>query len=581
METQNQNISDYAGIIKRRKNYFLIPFLSILFIAVGISFILPDVYKSTSTILIEGQQIPSDFVRSTVMTAVEETIQTITQQVMSRRKLLEIINRFGLYHDRRARETSEEIVERMREDIHLETISADIIDQRTGRPSMATIAFSLSYQGKYPEKVQKVSNVLASLYLEQNLKDRAEKARITSSFINVELKSLGENIDQLENKVAQFKEKHLHSLPEMAQLNFQMYQRLEQELIQLDQQLRNTKERKIYLEGQLAGVDPDLPGIKTVEGKFADAGQRLEYLNTEYVSLKASLSKKHPDLIKIKKEIESLEKEVGLKKKIEMKQGQLEKMKTDLSSLRAVFSPRHPDVIKLKKSIKILDKDLEDLRKEKTDGGILSETPENPAYINLKTQIATTKMEINNLKESRKKVRNKLGDYLKRLELTPQIEREYQLLTRDYENARIRYQETLHKLMEAETAEGLERSQKGQKFTIVDPAIYPEKPFKPNRAAIIMIGFILAMGGGVGVVSFKEFSDQSVWSETVLRQITDKPILATIPFILTDSDRLKQRRKIIITVIALGICSVLLVLAVHFFYLPLDVLWFKFLRKMG
>lgn len=580
MQTQTVNFGDYAAIIKRRKYYILLPFLSIIIVAAIVAYVLPPIYKSTTTILIEGQQIPSDFVRSTVPTLVEEAIQTITQQIMSRSKLLEILNRFDLYNDLRERETTEEIIERMREDINLKMISAEVIDQRTGRPSIATIAFSLSYEWKDPSKVQKVANTLASLYLEQNLKDREEKARTTSTFIEAELNMLKDSINQLETKIAEFKEKHFQALPEMAQLNFQMIQRLERETENLEQQIRNVRERKIYLEGQLAGIDPDLPGIQGAGGRTADARQRLKYLHTEYIALKASLSEKHPDVIKMKNEINSLEKEVTIKDEIQLKQNQLEELKTDLAMNMGKFSEKHPDVIKLKKSIEIIEKELRDNIKETGKSQHEAEAPENPAYINISTQITTAAMETESLKKNLDRLKIKLEEYQKRLELTPQIELEYNLLTRDYNNATARYQETLHKLMEAKSAQGLEKGQKGQRFTIIDPAILPEKPYKPNRLAIILIGFVLSIGAGIGVASLKEFSDQAIYSENALSLITGKPVLAVVPLIETETDRKRKKRKVIIFTLSILIGTGLLTLAVHLFYKPLDVLWFMIIRKL-
>lgn len=580
METETRNFGDYAAIIKRRKYYILIPFLCIVIAAAIVAYVLPPIYKSTTTILIEGQQIPSDLVRSTVPTVVEEAIQTITQQIMSRSKLLEIVNRFDLYNNLRDRETTEEIIEKMRKDINLEMISADVIDQRTGRPSVATIAFSLSYEWKDPSKVQKVANTLASLYLEQNLKDREEKARTTSTFIEAEINMLKDSINQLETKIAEFKEKHFQALPEMAQLNVQMVQRLERELENLEQEIKNVKGRKIYLEGQLAGIDPDLPGIQGPGGRTADARQRLKYLHTEYIALKASLSEKHPDVIKMKKEINSLENEVTLKDKIQLKRNQLEELKTDLAVNMGKFSEKHPDVIKLKKSIEIVEKEVEEKIKETGKTQNDAETPENPAYINISTQIDTATMEIETLKKDRDRLKSKLEEYQKRLELTPQIELEYNLLTRDYNNARTRYQETLHKLMEAKSAEGLEKGQKGQRFIIIDPAIFPEKPYKPNRLAIILIGFILAIGAGIGIASLKEFSDRAIYSENALSLITGKPVLAVVPLIETEADLKRKKRKLIIFVLSILIGTGLIVLAVHLFYKPLDLLWFMIIRKL-
>jgi uncharacterized protein involved in exopolysaccharide biosynthesis len=243
-----------------------------------------------------------------------------------------------------------------------------------------------------------------------------------------------------------------------------MVQRLERETENIEQQIRNVRERKIYLEGQLAGIDPDLPGIQGPGGRTADAKQRLKYLHTEYIALKASLSEKHPDVIKMKKEINSLENEVTIKDEIQLKQNQLEELKTDLAVNMGKFSKKHPDMIKLKKSIEIIEKELRDNIKEIGKRHSEAEAPENPAYINISTQIVTAKMEIDALKKDRDMLNAKLEEYQKRLELAPQIELEYNLLTRDYNNARMRYQETLHKLMEAKSAEGLEKGQKGQRF---------------------------------------------------------------------------------------------------------------------
>jgi hypothetical protein len=144
----------------------------------------------------------------------------------------------------------------------------------------------------------------------------------------------------------------------------------------------------------------------------------------------------------------------------------------------------------------------------------------------------------------------------------------------------MRYQETLHKLMEAKSAEGLEKGQKGQRFIIIDPAIFPEKPYKPNRLAIILIGFVLSIGAGIGVASLKEFSDQAIYSENALFITTGKPVLAVVPLIETEADLKRKKRKLIIFTLSILIGTGLLALAVHLFYKPLDVLWFMIIRKL-
>lgn len=574
MSAQIQNLSDITDLIKRRKHCLIISFLVVFLVSAMVAFFLPSIYKSTAVILIEGQQIPPDFVQSTVHTVVEEVLQTINYRIMSRTRLLEIINQFNLYDDLVKRKTTEEVIERMREDININAKSAEIINERTGRSSTVTIAFELSYQWENPKKVEKVANILTSLYLEQNLKIREEKARSTSDFMEAEIKTQNNIIDQLEKKVAEFKKTHFRSLPEMANLNLQMFQKLEVTVENIAQQIKSIRERKIYLEGQLAGIDPDLPGLRGADGLPLSPKDRLKYFNTSYITTRAFLSEKHPDLIKLKKEINSLEKEVAPGDEFRDRVIHLKEMKKDLAGMEVRLTDKHPDLINLKKSIKALENEM-GLKKN-----FETIPPENPAYLSLVTQIETAKMEIETLKKDRERLKLKLNEYEKRLGLTPQIELEYKLLTRDYENARFRYQDTLNKLMLAKSAEGMEKGKKGQKFTVIDAPTYPEKPYKPNRLAIILIGVILALGTAVGVASLKEFSDQAIRSDLELSILTKKPVLTAIPDMETREDRKRKRRKNWMISLSSITGTALFVLTVHLVYEPLDVLWFRVLRKL-
>jgi len=535
------------------------------------AFVLPPIYKSSSTILIEGQQIPSDLIRSTVTSFIDETIQILTQRVMSRRKLMGIINQLDLYPDLRTKKTREEIIEKMRESIKLETINAQVVDKRSGRPTTVTIAFKLSYEGKNPDKVQQVTNLLTSFYLEENLKTREQKAKNTSRFLESELERLNENITQLEIKIANFKGHYFNVLPEMSRVNLEMNRRLERDLEAAELQIKNLQERMIYLQGQLATIDP-------YAGTIPDAKQRLAVLQAECLTMEASFLDEHPDLIKIKKEIKALEKEVGLNENLEMKQRQLQELKAAITKKKAVFSNKHPDVIKLKKELASLSEDIARIIKKGPATPKPAEHAGNPAYINISIQIATAQMEMESLKKERINLKQKISTYQKRLELTPQIEMEYKLLTRDYENARIRYREILDKVMEAKAAEALEKDQKAEKFTIIDPANYPEKPNKPNRLAIVLIGFILALGAGVGFASVKEYTDDSIRTEDVLTSIVDLPVLSTVSLMETAADKRKKHIKIFLTIIAvlagLGLCA----LFIHIFIMRLDIMWFKALR---
>jgi uncharacterized protein involved in exopolysaccharide biosynthesis len=581
MTEKPKDIRDYVDFIKRRKLYIIIPFLCIFAVVGLITILLPSIYRSTTTILIEAQQIPVDLVRSTVTGYVEERIQTITQQIMSRSRLLEIINRFNLYQDLRDRYTTDEIVEEMREDIKFETINAEVISEKTGRPSTATIAFSISFEGKDPSKVQNVANVLASLYLEENLRTREQRAKTTSAFLEAELSSLNETIADLEKRIAAFKSSHIGELPELMQLNLQTEQQIRREMEEVDRQVRTLEDRKVYLEGQLATVKPDTPLIDATGRRVMDEKERLRLLKMEYISLSAKVSEKHPDIANLKKEISDLEKNIGDEGSFKEKHKELEYKRAELENLLSKYSEKHPDVIKLKKEINLLEKEVEALSKNAGMPKDISENPENPAYINLATQIRATEIEIASLKAKRPDLNKKWHECLRRIENTPRVEKDYVYLLRDYDTAKTKYQETTYKLMEAKRAEELEVAQSSEKFTIIDPAQLPEKPYKPNRLAIILIGFILATGSGIGFVSVTEYMDHSVRNPDELVKITGVPVLSTVPRIITESDRLRvlrKRRKIIgISVFSL----VVLIVVFHFFVINLDLMWVEILRSLN
>lgn len=576
-----KDIVHLKGIVRRRRKGFVVSFLIIFILGAVLSLVLPSIYLSRSTILIENQLIPTEYVQTTITGFVEERLQVITQQIMSRSRLMEIINRFGLYRELTERYTTAEIIEKMREDINLETISADVIDRRTGRPTSATIAFSLSYEGKDPSTVQKVSNVLASLYLEMNLKSREQRASTTTTFFEQELAEIRKQIDEYQNQISEFKKAHIGELPEYGNVNLQAIGRLESDLGQIQSQINALMERKILLEGQLANVDPLRP-IMTEEGKTVmNPSERLKYLRLQLVSLKSGLSERHPDVKKLHKEIEELEAEVGPEEDSSLeKLKRLDELTTRLTTLKSRLGPKHPDVVKLGKEVKVLSEEVAQLKTAEVRKSLSEEKPDNPAYINLKTQIASTELEIGRLGKEERRITSQIAKYQRKIDAAPSVEREYNRLLRDHESSRIKYNELMNKLMEAKVAQGMEESQRGERFTIIDPAQLPERPYKPNRIAIVLIAFVLALGAGVGMAALREAVDPSVKSEEHLADITSVPVLSVIHLMESKEERRARRLKkvlwilIILAIIALGLYLF------DQYVMPLEILWIKIQRKL-
>ncbi|CAI8955078.1 GumC family protein [Methylocaldum szegediense] len=577
---EEKGLHDYIAAFKRRKHQFAAILGGILFLSLLLAVLLPPTYRSSATILIEEQEIPSDLVRSTITTYATQRLQMIGQRVMTRANLNKIIEKFDLYADERQRLTEEEIIERMRADIALETISADIIDPRTGRPSTVTIAFTLSYDSRDPELAQRVANEITSLYLEENLKTRAQRTAETSDFLEEEARRMGEHVSALERKLAEFKEQNLNSLPEQKQINIDLMDRSERELMQIDNEIRSLEDRKFYLDGQLAQIKPDVPVISSTGERILSPEERLKSLKAEYLAMASRYSDKHPDVVKTRLEINSLKLDAGnpesgleLAKRITQLDGQL-------ASLRERYSENHPDIINLRKQISALDAELKKIQTTRTIREMTSGQPENPAYITLQAQREGVIQDLRTLRKRREEVRAKLREYEKRLLQTPKVERQYLELVRDYENATTRYRELKAKAMEAEVAEQLERKSKGERFSIIEPPLVPEQPLKPNRPAIAFLGMVLAMAGGFGYVLLTENLDQTVRGMKQIAVLAGTAPVAVIPYLQTDEE-ISQQHKIRTVSVLAGLGLILLVLAlVHWFWIPLDVLWFRGLRKM-
>lgn len=578
---QNADIRQYWDVVKRRKFQIFIPALVVFSLAAIIAFILPPVYKSSCTILIEAQEIPADFVRSTVTGYVEERLQMITQLVLTRTRLQEIIDRFGLYEDLKGRSTTEAIIKKMREDIQMETIQAEVLDPQSGRPGSATVAFTLSCEGKDPAKVAQVTNVVASLYLEENLKTREERARGTFDFLETQLAELRSELLHTEAQIAEFKNKHLSELPELMQLNLQTMERFDREVDAKRELIKTLTNRKIYLEGQLATIEPMMYSVSLGGKRIMTPKEELRALQSQHVSLSATLSENHPDVISAKKRLDAMQAEVATRDNLRDRYRELQDKKSELALTSKRVSPRHPDVIRLKKEVAWLKADVTALSEKQAVLKAEDEKPENPAYINLQTQIASSQMEIDNAHKELKLLKLKYDDYQKRVESSPQVEQQYRVFQRDYVNAQAKYQETINRLLVAREARELEKNRMAEKFTMVEPPIIPEKPYKPNRPAILLIGLVLAAGAGVGLGSIAEYMDQSVRYPRELAKIAGHPVLAAIPYWETSQDRARKRRKR--WAFGAGMVGIMVagVAALHYFYRPLDILWIQIMRKFS
>jgi len=541
MEQDAKSLTDYLAVLRRRRRALLLPGALVLLAGAGLAFGLPPVYRSTATILIEHQEIPEDLVRSTVSTYADQRIQVITERVMSRANLLSILERHRPYRDAAGQAGSEALLARMREDIQLETMSADTFDPRSRRPAEITFAFTVSYDNENPRIARAIADELAALYLAENVKSRTETAAGASAFLADESTRLRTRIATLEERLAEFKERHAGSLPEQMEVNLQIIERTERSLLEIDRQIRALAERRGYLESQLARLSPNATAYSLDGEQVVSVESRLRALRAQYASKAGIYSADHPDVIRLRKEIEALEASTGASAATGALASRVESLESELATLRRRYSDEHPDVRRLVRAIEAARAELEAARaRGGGEAGSAEEAPDNPAWVQIKAQLTAAESELAALRDSRREVVAKIAALEQRLANAPQVEREYRALTRDYQNALDEYRDLREKQTQAELAETMEVERKGERFTLVGEPQVPSEPVEPNRIAIAFLSLVASVGAGIGSAAIAEGLDHTVRDPRTVERILGKPPLARVPYIETRRDRLRQ-----------------------------------------
>ena len=575
-----KTLEDFIELFWRRKWQLVLAGAGVFALSLVVAFALPAVYRSTATVLIEEPEVPRELIQSTVTSYADQRLQVITQRVMTTQNLIDIIEKYDLYVEDRALRPLNLLVVGFRETINMEIVNAEVVDPRSGRPTEATIAFTLSFEHGEPRVAQQIVNELVSLYLSENLRQRQEKAAETTEFLQTESGRLADTIGDLEGKLAEFKQRNAGQLPEQFEINLRLIDRTENELLEAGRRLQALEEQRIYLTAELAGTNPF--GSYVVDGNIVmSPGDQLKALRTQFISLSGSYGPAHPDVLKLRREIEALERETnagpdadGLAKELEVKLA-------DLAVVSEKYGPEHPDVVRVQRQVDGLRVALADARQNPNGAVQTAANPDNPAYIQLQARLQSVESEMQALRSQQASLKDSLAMYEARVLQTPEVEREYLLLQRDYENARAKYQDVKAKQLEAELAESLEIERKGERFSLIEPPQLPLEPAKPNRLAIILLGFIFSIASGIGLVMLLDLLDQSIHGPRQLAAVVGVSPLVVIPYIENSVDR---RRVVRTRIIAAGgavlmVCCVLLL--AHVYIAPLDVLWFDVTRRLG
>ena len=503
---ESLNLEQYWGLARRRCWYFLGP-LFLGWLAVwGASWFLPSIYKSETLILVEQPSMPKDYVTPNVADDLQSRLQSITQQILSRTRLLHIIDALNLYPNEGDRSAPDGMIERMRKDIDVE-----LVHDENGRQ---VTAFTVSYLSRDPHIAQQVTSELSNLFISENLEVRQRASEGTTQFLESQLEDARKALAEQEQKVRDFKERHPGDLPTQLESNLQILSGLQGQLQNEGEALNAAKQQNVYLQSLLNQYRSLQKTPKTVDG---GAPVGLPAIDQE-----------------------------------------LDKLKAQLADLSSHYTDRHPDVRKLKDQIARTEKMRDQIVADLKAGAAKAQTQDNSdtasqnegqigdssPMFQLQSQLRANQIEITHREQAIAELQGKINGYQAHLNQEPVVEQQLTDLSRGYEQSKANFDELLKKKNESEMATSMEIRQQGEHFRVIDPPSLPLKPNFPNRLKFCAIGLGVGLALGVALAGGTEFLDDRLHSEKALKALLPVAVICELPSFRTAKEERTERWKL-------------------------------------
>jgi len=559
MEQYTKNLADYVDLVKRRKYYIVITWLLISVLAVVVALNLPKSYKSTATLLIEApiqtnlESIPSNYG--------DDQIQSIYQKIMTSENVFSIIESNGLYKDIKDNSTRYELADLFKKNVEVKLTTSSFTPQ--SHSGLAEIAFDISFSDGEAAIAQKIAFKLANLFIEQNDKSRAQRAIKATDFLMEESEKLNRQLQEIDSKIAKYKEQHNFSLPEQMLGNQAALDRAENEIRDTDGQIRTTKERIAFLSTELARSQEELPG-KLDDKVPQSKDEALRILRAKYLSYTSIYSPSHPTLIRLKREIKALEPEFEGRPVAADIQRQLQEARSELKLLEETYAGKHPDIAKRRKQIENLEQQLKDTPKLSRQEQEVTAMPTiNPAYRGVEAQYKSSQSELESLIQKQSYLKAKIDNLHNILLQAPQVEMVYNDMLRERDNIIKKYTQLKEKWLDAKLAQTLEEQQQRQTLTIIEQPVIPKNPEKAVRRKVAIGGFFVGIIAGLGVAFLVEFLEPGIRGYRAIREVTGLMPIVVIPYIESPSEVMnKQVKQKQVKIIIVWVIAALIVLAI-------------------
>lgn len=499
-------VAELIRILVRRGWIVVLPFAVGLAGAPLIAKVVPELYRSETLIMVIPQRVPDSYVKSTVTAKMEDRLPSISNLILSRSRLERIIMDFNLYPDQRAHGIMEDVVQRLRGDIAVQVEGQD--------------SFRVKYVSSDPQTAQKVTSRLASLYIEENLRDRANLADETNLFLESQLNDAKERLVEHEKKLEAYRRRYAGELPSQLETNLQTIRNAQQQLQGVTDSTNRIQDRRLLIERQIADVQATPPepvaAVAAVPDREANApastAQQLEAAQAQLKAFQTRYTPDHPDRRALERQVRDL-------------QARLQQEEANRPPAAPVEKPVSPAELARQKRLRDLQDELE---------------------------VIDHQLAVNQTEETR--LKQVVGGYQAKVDVVPTRESELVELTRDYSTLQTAYSSLLAKREDSKIAANLERRQIGEQFRILDPASLPGRPYNESkRVGIIASGAIVGFVLGLLVVGWIEYRDSSLKREDDVVRLLELPVLALIPLVVSDGERRRSRRRIIAANLAAGV----------------------------
>lgn len=554
---------DLLTILWRRKWWFLVPFALVSTAALAVAFTFPPVYRSEATILIEEADIPQDLQGMLASEYVEKRFEAISRRVTVSDSLLSIIDRYGLYPQERAQMSVAKLTDMMRGNISREMVRANVVDPRSGERRNLTVAFNIAFDHGNAEIAQRVTNELVTLYLNENLRQRRERADETRRFLRSSLEEAELRLRQVTGELAAFKAAHVGLLPEDRVANQTTIGRLEAELRDLDRQIQAAAEREAFYATQLAQTEPYL--FYTESGQQQSPTAKLETMRAELLRLRARYSPDHPDVLRQEREVEALEAMAGGSRSTTVLRRDRDRVSQELATLSQTYNEQHPEVLAARRRLAQIDDALRAAQDRPSVGSV---RPDNPAYISLQAQLAATRTELEAWRGQRDRVEASLTTYREREAKAPEIEGQYITLERQLHEAEAALEGVNRMDASMKLGQSLETEIRAEQLSLIEPPSLPDRPIRPNRKLILLAGLILGFAAGAATLTVAHKLDRTIRSPAEIAGMVGVMPLAVVPHFMTPRERAMGmlRPVLLVSVLAFAL------LVVHVMLTPLNLL---------